>query len=170
MSTVRILLTLAAKLNWFIKQLDVTNAFLHGLLDEEVYMSLPPGYIPPAEIQERFANLRLVCRLIKSIYGLKQAPRQWFIALSNALVKFGFVQLLSDSSLFCFQSDKSVAYLLIYVDDMFLTGNDSSLLAEVVEFLGTQFQIKDLGSIHYFLGLELSRSAKGNYVHQHKYV
>lgn len=76
MSTLRILLTLAAKHNWCIKQLDVTNAFLHDFLDEEVYMDLSPGYIPPSAVQSRFTNQRLVCRLINSIYGLKQAPRQ----------------------------------------------------------------------------------------------
>lgn len=121
MSSLRILLTLAAKHNWFLKQLDMTNVFLHGMLDEEVYMALPPGYLPSLELQAKFPGHRLVCRLIKSIYGLKQASRQWFIALSNALLKFDFKQLVSDSSLFRFQQGNSVAYILIYVDDMLLT-------------------------------------------------
>ena len=170
MSTLRILLALAAKLNWAIKQLDVTNAFLHGLLDEEVYMALPPGYFPSADIQTRFPNQQLVCRLLKSLYGLKQAPRQWFIALSNALLKFGFVQLISDSSLFRFQHGSSIAYLLIYVDDMLLIGNDNSLISKVVYFLSTQFKIKDLGPLKYFLGLEIARSTQGIYVNQRKYT
>lgn len=169
-STLRILLALAIKHCWFLKQLDVTNAFLHGILYEEVYMALPPGYIPSSELQARFPGQLLVFKLIKSIYGLKQAPRQWFLALSTALIKFGFVQLISDSSLFRFQQGNSVTYLLIYVDDMVLFGNDSKLLDEIVVFLGNYFKIKDLGPLNYFLGLELVRSDKGIFVHQRKYV
>lgn len=117
MATLRLLLTLASKKNWVLKQLDVVNAFLHGTLEEEVYMALPPGYSPPATVLAQFPNQRLVCHLVKSIYGLKQAPRRWFVALTNALLQFGFTQMVSDSSLLRFEKNKSVAFLLIYVDD-----------------------------------------------------
>lgn len=124
MSTLRILLSLTAKNNWFIKQLDITNAFLHGILDEEVYMALPSGYVLSNDLLDQFLGQHLVCRLLKSIYGLKQASRQCFIALSAALLKFGFVQMISDHSLFQFRRNNDVAYLFIYIDDMLLAGNN----------------------------------------------
>lgn len=170
MSTLRILLTFVAKKNWCIMQLDVTNTFLHGVLDEEVYMALPPGYSLSSELLSMFPNQRLVCGILKSIYGLKQAHRQWFIALTNALLKFGFVLLVSDSSLFQFQSGTSVAYILIYVDDMLLTGNNADLLDEVIRFLATYFKIKYLEPLNYFLGLELHGTAQGIFLNQYKYM
>ena len=170
MTTVRLVLALAAKFNWLLKQLDVTNAFLHGTLDEEVYMALPPGYFPSVELQQRYPNCRLVCRLLKSLYGLCQAPRQWFLALSAALLKFGFKPVVSDSSLFCYQNGSTIALLLVYVDDMILTGNSEPLLQSIIAFLATQFKIKDLGPLKYFLGLEIARSSTGIYVNQRKYT
>lgn len=105
MTSFRLLLAIAAMHNWPLTQLDVTNAFLHGLLDKEVYMACPPGYSIPSHILKQFPNKKLVCRLLKSLYGLKQAPRQWFIALSSALLSFGFVQTCGDPSLFVFSKE-----------------------------------------------------------------
>jgi len=92
LTTMRLLLAIAAAHGWFLKQLDVDNAFLHGDLNEEVYMKLPPG------LQPEFSNQ--VCRLQKSLYGLRQASRQWFSKLSNALVPIGFKHSEYDHSLF----------------------------------------------------------------------
>lgn len=170
MTSFRTLIVVAAAKNWTVDQLDVTNAFLHGDLSEDVYMTLPPDYIPPADIQVQYPNQVLVCKLKKSIYGLKQASRQWFLKLYAALLMFGFVQSVSDHSLFTYTSGSSIVTLLVYVDDMVLAGNSTSLLTQVKEFLSTQFKIKDLGTLKYFLGLELARSIAGIYLNQRKYT
>lgn len=100
-------------------------------------MSCPPGYTIAAHILKKFSNKKLVCHLLKSLYGLKQAPRQWFIALSSALISFGFIQTCGDPSLFVFSKESVHIYPLIYVDDMVLTGNNTSLMSQVTDFLST---------------------------------
>lgn len=134
MTSFRILFALAAMNNWIITQLDVTNVFLHGVLDEEVYMSCPPGYTIPEHILNKYPNQKLECKLLKSLYGLKQALRQWFIAPSIAFLFFGFVQTTGDPSLSVYSSNASIVVLLIYVDDMLLTGNNANLMSHVTEF------------------------------------
>lgn len=102
MTTLRTLLIVAAIQGWSLTQLDVTNAFLHGDLHEDVYMTLPQGYIPSATILQNFASQNIVCKLIKSLYGLKQAPRCWFVKLCLALLAFGFKQSACDHSMFVY--------------------------------------------------------------------
>jgi hypothetical protein len=120
-STIRLILALAVQFDWKIKQLDVSNAFLHGVLDEEVYMEQPQG----------FSDLEYpnhVCRLHKSIYGLKQAPRAWFTRLSQALLNLGFCGSQVDHSLFTYHLDSVHVFLLVYVDDIILTGNHEGVV------------------------------------------
>lgn len=100
MSTVRVLLSLAAVNKWSVTQMDVNNAFLYGDLEEEVYMSIPQGYCLPAQFDSYSSKIPLVCRLIKSLYGLKQSPRKWFIKFKSVLLPYGFKQATSDHSLF----------------------------------------------------------------------
>lgn len=102
--------------------MDVHNAFLHGDLTEEVYMKLPPGFHSDDSTK--------VCRLRKSLYGLRQAPRCWFAKLSTALQAYGFKQCLSDYSLFTYTKGTTHIQILIYVDDLIITGNQPT----VVEF------------------------------------
>ncbi|CAM8929156.1 unnamed protein product [Rhodiola kirilowii] len=164
MTTVRCVLAVAAVRKWPLFQLDVNNAFLHGLLDEDVYMKLPPGFYPQARQQG------LVCKLQRSIYGLKQASRQWFSRFSDALIEFGFIQSFNDYSLFTMTTTEDFLILLVYVDDVVLTGTSSALIEKVKQFIHDKFQIKDLGSLKYFLGLEVARSSDGIFLNQRKYV
>jgi hypothetical protein len=120
-ATVRTILHVATINKWEIKQLDVKNAFLHGDLKETVYMYQPPGF----ENQDR---PDYVCKLNKAIYGLKQAPRAWFDKFSTFLLEFGFICTYSDPSLFVFLKGRDLMFLLLYMDDMLLTGNNSELL------------------------------------------
>ncbi|CAM8940033.1 unnamed protein product [Rhodiola kirilowii] len=164
MTTVRCLLAIAVIRSWPIFQLDVDNAFLHGSLDEDVYMKLPPGYVK----SEREAGK--VCKLTKSLYGLKQAPRQWFAKFIAALLEFGFKQSLNDYSLFTLQEGTEFIILLVYVDDVLLTGTSLILIDNIKAFIHDKFKIKDLGTLKYFLGLEVARNSTGLFLHQRKYA
>ena len=113
--TVRTVLSLAISGGWSIRQLDVKNTFSHGYLSETVYMKQPPGFVDPT-------NPSYVCRLHRSLYGLKQAPRAWFNRLSTQLLKLGFIGSRADTSLFIKRTDRYIMMLLVYVDDIILTG------------------------------------------------
>uniref|UniRef100_A0A2N9GP84 Integrase catalytic domain-containing protein n=1 Tax=Fagus sylvatica TaxID=28930 RepID=A0A2N9GP84_FAGSY len=161
--TVRLVLSLAVSLNWPLRQLDVKNAFLHGTLKEEVYMVQPPGYIDPSHPSH-------VCKLLKSIYGLKQAPRAWFESFTSQLLHLGFTASTADSSLFVYKHQTVIAYLLLYVDDIVLTSNTPAYLDQLIAQLSSVFDLKDLGPLHYFLGLQVTRSSSGLYLNQAKYT
>ncbi|KAL0373128.1 UNVERIFIED_CONTAM: Retrovirus-related Pol polyprotein from transposon RE1 [Sesamum calycinum] len=142
--------------------MDVNNAFLHGHLEEDVYMTPPEGYSD--------AVSGLVCKLNRSLYGLKQASRQWNMELTSQLQRFGFVQAPSDHYLFLKRTDNTLTALLVYVDNIVLTGDSIQELDAVKAYFNGLFTIKDLGSAKYFLGLELARSSHGILVTQQKYI
>ncbi|KAL0436865.1 UNVERIFIED_CONTAM: Retrovirus-related Pol polyprotein from transposon RE1 [Sesamum radiatum] len=160
--TVRIFIAVATAFRWPLLQLDVNNAFLHGHLEEEVYMVPPEGY--------NKAHGGLVCRLKKSLYGLKQASRQWNVEFTTKLESYGFKQCPHDHCLFTLKKDSLFLALIVYVDDVLLTGNSLPALDAVKHYLDDLFTIKDLGNAKYFLGLELARSNQGTYVTQRKYL
>lgn len=160
--TVRILLSLAAAHQWPIHQFDVNNAFLHGSIDEDLYMMPPPGY--------HNTNSKLVCKLKRSLYGLKQASRQWNKEITHHLEGIGFLQSAHDHCLFTKSSDAGFVALLVYVDDILITSNSLSLINIVKTSLHTVFTIKDLGPVRYFLGLEIHQTDKGLHVNQRKYI
>ena len=164
LNTVRVLLSLAANLDWSLHQLDVKNAFLNGDLEEEVYMDIPVGL-------ETTSNFNKVCRLRKSLYGLKQSPRAWFERFTKVVKGYGFVQCQSDHTLFVkhFPEGK-LAILIVYVDDIILTGNHEGKIDLLKKLLTKEFEIKDLGNLKYFLVMEIARSKKGMAVSQRKYV
>ncbi|KAG8494583.1 hypothetical protein CXB51_012012 [Gossypium anomalum] len=159
--TVRAVLALASIFLWPLFQMDVFNAFLQGDLCEEVYMELPAGFC---------SQEGTVCRLQKSLYGLKQASRQWNLKLTQALVSAGFQQSKFDYSLFTKRQGGKVVLLLIYVDDLVITGNDEFLIKELKGILNQNFKMKDLGELKYFLGLEILRSKDGIFLNQRKYA
>jgi hypothetical protein len=162
--TVRSLLAIAVVKGWYLYQLDVNNAFLHGELDEEVYMTLPQGFHSKGETSNS------VCKLTKSLYGLKQASRQWFSKISTTLLKHGFMQPKADYSLFTRQEGSSFIALLVYVDDILIASSDAIAVTKLKQFLDAQFKLKDLGLVRYFLGLEIARSSQGISVCQRKYA
>lgn len=161
--TIRIILTLAFTRKWNLLQLDVNNAFLNGFLDEEVYMTQPKGF--------EAADTSLVCKLNKALYGLKQAPRQWFERLKQTLVKLGFRDSKCDPSLCIYTLNGEVVYLLVYVDDIIITGSSSTLVQQLVTQMNSVFSLKQLGHLDYFLGIEVRRQPHGSIIlTQSKYI
>jgi hypothetical protein len=123
MTTVRTVISIAASQGWPLHQMDIKNAFLHGDLKEDIYMTPPPGL---------FSSLSsAVCKLKRSLYGLKQAPRAWFEKFGSTLLRFSFVQSQYDSSLFLYKAPVGLVLLLVYVDDIVITGTNSSLIAHL---------------------------------------
>jgi hypothetical protein len=162
LTTVRTLLAVASARNWHLHQLDVNNAFLHGDLHEEVYMTMPPGFGRKGESK--------VCKLHKSLYGLKQASRQWFAKFSSALLEFQFIQSKADYTLFTRHQDSSFIALLVYVDDIVIASNDQAAVSQLISVLNDKFKLKDLGPLKFFLGLEIARSKAGISLSQRKYA
>lgn len=128
--------------------LDVKNAFLQGVLKEHVFMTQPLGFINPQ-------YPRHVCKLRKSIYGLKQAPGVWFDRLANYLLHLGFTCCRSNPSLFIFKQNSILLLMLVYVDDIILTRTHKDIIEQLIDKLGIEFALKDLGTLHYFLGVEV---------------
>jgi len=161
-NTVRIILLLAAYFGWELQQFDVKNAFLHGNLEEEIYMEIPPGF-------ESTKGGNKVCRLKKVLYGLKQSPRAWFGRLTRYDLH-GYRQSQGDHTLFIKHSQEgNLTLLLVYVDDMIVAGDDGHEKQILKEKLAAQFEMKDLGKLKYFLGIEVTYSKKGIFISQRKY-
>lgn len=162
-ATIRVVLSLATSKDWPMHQLDVKNAFLHGHLQETVYCQQPSGFVDSTKPSH-------VCRLHKSLYGLKQAPRTWFHRFTTFLHTIGFVASKCDSSLFTLHHGTSIAYLLLYVDDIILTANTPSLLNSIITSLKSEFSMSDLGDIHHFLGINVHRNKAGLFLSQQQYA
>ncbi|RVW39496.1 Retrovirus-related Pol polyprotein from transposon RE1 [Vitis vinifera] len=164
LNTIRVLFSLAANLDWPLHQFDIKNAFLNGELEEEVFMMLPPGFYKEEEETR-------VCKLKKSLYGLKQSPRAWFDRFAKVIKNQGYQQGQSDHTMFFKQSnDGRMTILIVYVDDIILTGDDTGEVERLKKVLATEFEVKDLGQMRYFLGMEVARSRKGISISQRKYV
>lgn len=165
LTSVKIVLALAAVNQWHLEQLDINNAFLNGDLSEEVYMDLPLGYS-----FNKDTTTKLVCKLHKSLYGLRQASRQWYSKFSHSVLDFGFTQSKSDYALFTKGTGSSFVALLVYVDDSIIVGPTQSIIESLKTSLKTHFKLKELGHLKYFLGLEIARSTKGIYLFQRQYA
>ncbi|KAL0641846.1 hypothetical protein Bca4012_102697 [Brassica carinata] len=161
--TIRIVLSLAVNLEWDLWQMDVKNAFLQGELEDEVYMHPPPGL-------EHLVKNGNVLRLRKAIYGLKQSPRAWYNKLSTTLNGRGFRKSELDHTLFTLNTPSGIVVLLVYVDDIIITGSDKEEIQATKDFLKSVFEIKDLGEMKYFLGIEICRSKEGFFLSQRKYT
>ena len=138
LATIRSVLTIVVTQGWQLRQLDVNNAFLHGLLNEDVYMVQPSSFKDDTHPHH-------VCCLNKAIYGLKQALRVWYSTLRGAILEFGFVNCRANSSLFIYRTTSITYYFLVYVDDLVITRNDPIFVSSIIDQLSNQFSIKDMG-------------------------
>jgi len=164
MAFVRLFIPMAALQQWPLYQLDVKIFFLNGDLQEEIYMEQPPGFVAQGE------SSGLVCRLRKSLYGLTQSPRAWFRKFSNVVQQFGMTRSETDHSVFYRHSSVGCIYVVVYVDDIVLTGSDHHDISQVKQHLCQHFQTKDLDKLKYFLGIEVGQSSTGIVISQRKYA
>ncbi|KAK8685928.1 hypothetical protein V6N13_124959 [Hibiscus sabdariffa] len=148
--SIRILLAIAAFHDYEIWQMDVKTAFLNGKLEEDVYMTQPEGFVTPE-------NARKVCKLQRSIYGLKQASRSWNLRFNDAIKEFGFIRNEDKPCVYKKFSGSIVSFLILYVDDILIIGNDIPTLQSVKAWLSSCFSMKDLGEAAYILGVKIYR-------------
>jgi hypothetical protein len=149
-SSIRTFFGIVAMHNLELEQLDVKTAFLHGELDEEIYMEQPEGFIEPGK--EAF-----VCKLKKSLYGLKQSPRQWYKRFDSFMMLNEFKRSDFDSCVYIKFVDGSPIYLLLYVDDMLISAKSKKQITALKAQLSSEFDMKDLGAAKKILGMEISR-------------
>jgi hypothetical protein len=162
-ATIRTVLSIALSNSWPIHQLDVQNAFLHGNLHETVYMHQPMGFRDPVHPD-------YVCLLKKSLYGLKQAPRAWYQRFADYVSTIGFHHSKTDHSLFIYRKGTDMAYILLYVDDIILTTSTDDLRKSIMMLLASEFAMKDLDPLSYFLGIAVTRHTGGLFLCQKNYA
>ena len=150
LKSIRILLAIAAHYDYEIWQMDVKTAFLNGNLTEDVYMIQPEGFVDPQ-------NSGKVCKLQKSIYGLKQASRSWNLRFDEVICQFGFIKSEEEPCVYKKFSGSAIVFLMLYVDDILLIGNDIPMLLSVKTYLEKSFSMKDLGEASYILGIKIYR-------------
>lgn len=141
-ATIRTVFSIATSRHWPIHQLDVKNAFLHGILHETIYCQQSVGFVDPSFPDH-------VCLLNKSMYGLKQAPRAWYTRFATFIRSLGFIPTKFDS-LFVLRWGNNMAYLLLYVDDIVLMTSSTVLLSSINNSPHSEFSMKDLGPLHFF--------------------
>jgi hypothetical protein len=161
-TSIRAVISIAAEMGWKIHQMDVKTAFLNGLIEEEVYIEQPLGF----EVHGRESH---VCRLKKALYGLKQAPRAWYSRIDAYLQQLGFEKSEADPNLYFIVVGEDPLILLLYVDDLFITGAER-LISSCKESLASEFEMTDIGLMHYFLGLEVWQEPGHIFLGQGKYV
>jgi hypothetical protein len=144
-TSIRDILAITAVTKWKVHHMDVKTTFLNGVVEEEVHVEQPLGF----ETHDKETH---VCRLNKSLYGLKKAPRAWYDRIDSFLMSLGFTESKAYPNLYYKVEDSGPMILMLYVDDLFLTG-DENLIIECKRKLSSKFNMKNLGMMHYFLGL-----------------
>jgi hypothetical protein len=153
-ASIRTLLALAVQHSYIVHQMDVTTAYLNGDLEEDIYMTQPEGYVKGD----------YVCKLQRSLYGLKQSGRAWYDKINTTFIKLGFSRSNADPSVYSRISRSEVLYVAIYVDDLMIIGNDLKAIAKLKDELSRLFKMKDLGNIHYILGIKMTHTAEGSII------
>jgi hypothetical protein len=161
-TSIRSIIALVASMGWKLHQMDVKTTFLNGEIEEEVYIEKPEGFV----IHDKRSH---VCRLKKALYGLKQAPHTWYEKMDGFLMSLGFNKSVVDPNLYYHIDGNECLILVLYVDDLFLTDSERPI-AECKRALTTKFEIKDLGLMHYFLGLEVWQRTNEIFLSQAKYI
>ena len=133
--------------------MDVKTDFLNGYLEESIYMMQPEGFVAKGQQQK-------VCKLLRSIYGLKQASRSWNLCFDETIKTYGFEQNVDEPCVYKYIKENKVVFLVLYVDDILLIGNDVETLSNAKKWLAEQFQMKDLGEASYILGIQIIRDRK----------
>ncbi|KAK2414734.1 secreted RxLR effector protein [Trifolium repens] len=162
--SIRVLMAIVNQYDLELEQMDVKTAFLHGELEETIYMQQPEGFVE---------DKSKVCLLKKSLYGLKQSPRQWYRRFDEFLLKGGFVRSNYDSCVYMMKrNEKVILYLLLYVDDILMASSDKHEIQKLKEMLNGEFEMKDLGSAKRILGMDILRDrSKGElFLSQHDYL
>jgi hypothetical protein len=163
LDTIRLLLAISAQKGWKVFQLDVKSAFLNEVLQEEIYVEQPDGFV----IQGAKDKVYL---LQKALYGLKQAPRAWYSRIDEHLLNLGFVKSLSEATLYVKLKDNDVLIVSLYVDDILVTGSNELLVEEFKQEMMNVFEMTDLGLMTYFLGMEVKQSQNEVFICQKKYA
>jgi hypothetical protein len=161
--TIRAILSLAASKSWCVFQLDVKSAFLHGELVEDVYVNQPLGF--------QTADKNQVYKLKKALYGLKQAPRAWYSKIESYFSMEKFVKCSHEHTLFVkSEGADKILIVSLYVDDLIYTGNDDLMMKQFKDSMKEKISMTDLGKMKYFLGVEVSQTHQGIFIHQSKYA
>ncbi|WVZ63010.1 hypothetical protein U9M48_012690 [Paspalum notatum var. saurae] len=158
-AAIRLVLSIAVSRGWCLRQLDVQNAFLHGVLEKDVYMRRPPGF-------EDTTKPHCHCKLDKALYGLSA----WYSKLSEKLQALGFIPSKADTSLFFYMKKLVTIFLLVYVDDIIITSSSQAAVDALLSDLKAEFALKDLGDLHYFLGIEVKKMNDGILLTREKYA
>jgi len=164
---VRIFMALNAVFGMNVSQLDVDVAYLHGILSEPNYMSMPQGFVAKDPDGRSY-----VMKLVKSLYGLHQSGREWHKVLKHAIIENGFTQLKSEPCAFMKYDDDTgqLIVVLVYVDDILIACADKNIIKKFKDYLRTKFDIKDLGDAEWILKIEIHRTAKGLWIGQRNYA
>jgi hypothetical protein len=165
LTSIRFLLSIVVAFDLEVEQMDVKIAFLHGDLEEEIYMKRLEGFVVNGKKE-------LVCKLKKSLHGLKQSPRMWYQNFDTYILGLGFVRSRVDHSVYSKQVGNHFIYVVLYVDDMLLVGNNMDVIKEVKSKLSSKFDMKDLGAAKFILGMEIKRDRANRklWLNQRKYV
>ena len=162
--TIRLLLAIAGQLGWKVYHLDVKSAFLNGILVEDIYVQQPEGF-------KVAGHEHKVYKLHKALYGLKQAPRAWYSRIDSYLIQLGFRRSENEATLYLKKEGDEVQLVIsLYVDDMLVTGSNTSLLAKFKKEMEDVFEMSDLGMMNYFLGMEIQQDNLGIFLSQKKYA
>ncbi|GJY31167.1 putative ribonuclease H-like domain-containing protein [Tanacetum coccineum] len=160
---IRIFLAFASYMGFIVYQMDVKSAFLYGKIDEEVYVSQPPGFLDPKYPQK-------VYKVVKALYGLHQAPRAWYATLSTFLLKNGYRRGTIDKTLFIKKDKHDIILVQVYVDDIIFGSTKKSWCDEFEALMKSRFQMSSMGELTFFLGLQVKQKADGIFISQDKYV
>uniref|UniRef100_A0AAV1TC62 Reverse transcriptase Ty1/copia-type domain-containing protein n=1 Tax=Peronospora matthiolae TaxID=2874970 RepID=A0AAV1TC62_9STRA len=152
-TSIRVVLSMAAKYGLMLHQMDVKTAFLNGSLNEDIYMDQPDGYLDATQPD-------YVCKLKRSLYGLKQSPRMWNQTIDGFMIKMGFKKCESDHCIYIKRDDQDMILVVLYVDDLILASSNNELLKSTKMALSKRFEMTDLGELDYFLGMEIKNDRK----------